>query len=120
MCTLSQQEASLTHSLKATINKIQSYRRELELAKATERSQQARQTLHGQHRKVDLTGAELQESLQRIKAKQQRFDDRLAAQQQVQSDLSGGDLDAKLQAQGIGQEDKVKAVLERLKTKASQ
>lgn len=117
---LAGQELSLTKSLKATINKIQSYRRELELAKATERSQQAQQALHGQYKKVDLSGAELEESLARIKNKQQRFDDQLAAQHQVHSDLSGEGLDEQLKQQGIGQEDKAKAVLERLKAKAGE
>ena len=111
---LTEQELSLTKSLKATIHKVQSYRRELELAKATERSQQAQQALHGQYRKVDLSGAELEESLMRIKNKQQRFDDQLVAQNKVQSDLSGDDLDAQLKAKGIGEQDRAKAVLARL------
>ena len=111
---LTEQELSLTKSLKATIHKVQSYRRELELAKATERSQQAQQALHGQYRKVGLSGAELEESLMRIKNKQQRFDDQLVAQNKVQSDLSGDDLDAQLKAKGIGEQDRAKAVLARL------
>ena len=118
LAKLAQQEASLTQSLKATINKVQSYRRELELAKATERSQRARHSLHGQRHQTDLSAT--QESLQRIKAKQQRFDDQLAAQQQVHSELSGGGLDAQLKQQGIGQQDKAKAVLQRLQAKARQ
>ena len=119
MSHLTEQAHSLTKSLKATIHKVQSYRRELELAKATERSQQAQQALHGQYEQAGLNAVELEASLVRIKNKQQRFDDQLSAQYKVQNELSAGDLDAQLQREGIGQQDRAAQVLERLKAQAS-
>lgn len=117
---LEQQEHQLSQQLQSTVQKIQAYRRDLELAKATESSQQACQKLHGQHGELDLTGNKLEDSLQRIKHRQQHFSDRLEAAQQVHTDLNSGGLDAKLSQHNIGQEDRVKLVLERLKHQAEQ
>lgn len=118
LSNLQRQEQRVSQQLKSTVHTVQDYRRELELVKATAHGQQACKILQGQQQKMDVMGEGLADSLQRIKSCQQHLSDQLAAQQQVHSSLNNDGLDAQLKAQGIGQEDRAKAVLARLKGKA--
>jgi phage shock protein A len=58
------------------------------------------------------------DSLERIKAKQQKFDDKMKAAEILESENSDSSLTAQLKAAGIGsQENSANSVLERIKAK---
>lgn len=115
LAQLQQQEQALTAQLRHSVETIKAYRRELELAKATARSQQAAQMLQGQHTRLGLGQVDLQESLERIKRQQQSVQDRLFAAEQVQCNLGEGSLDEKLKQKGLAEKDAAESVLERLR-----
>lgn len=115
--SVQKQESVLGHQIKTALRRIQMYRRELTLAKTMDRSQEASKTLHQINRHMDLTGSQLDESLQRIKQKQQMMNDQLTAANVV-DELLNNDLTEELKAKDIGSENKAAAVLKRLKQKA--
>ncbi|OUR99191.1 phage shock protein A [Gammaproteobacteria bacterium 42_54_T18] len=125
---LSQQDSALTtysghvERLKELVRKterqIKDYERQLSMVKTTESVQKATAAITdnfaGSNSK--LLGAK--ESLERIQKKQQDFDDRLKAAEQLQDETVDKSLEEKMQAAGIGEtKDTAASILERLKKK---
>ncbi|MCG8669270.1 MAG: PspA/IM30 family protein [Pseudomonadales bacterium] len=116
--TLKKQEADLRKQLKQVVQGITRYRGELRMAQANQNAEQALRHLSGRSNGLHSHMADMSESLNRIKHRQERFSDFDAALSSVEADLDGRDLNGKLKQAGIetGQED-AKAVLERLRKK---
>ena len=101
LAKLEQQEADLKKRLRETAKTIADYRRELGLLKATAHAQQASGMLSGHATSINDRVYAMRDSLERIRAKQQAWDDRDAALTEMANDDGQTSLDDKLRAAGI-------------------
>ncbi len=93
------------------------YERQLTMVKTTENVQKATATITDNFSSTNSTLLSAKESLERIRQKQEDFDDRYLAAEQLDKESSGASLEEKMQQAGIG--DKAagaQAVLERIKS----
>ncbi len=96
------------------------YERQLTMVKTTENVQKATATITDNFSSTNSTLLSAKESLERIRQKQEDFDDRYLAAEQLDKESSGASLEEKMQQAGIG--DKAagaQAVLERIKNQKS-
>lgn len=97
---------------------ITDYERQLTMVKTTENVQKATVTITDNFSASNSTLVSAKESLERIRAKQQDFDDRYLAAEALESESSGANLDDKMKAAGIGEEKQnAKAILARIKAR---
>ena len=113
--SLAAQELKLKERMRASAAIIQDHRRELALVRATASAQRATALISThQHQLHSRVGA-MQESLARIKERQQAFDDQEQAAQALQDEDDATRLEHRLQAAGIVEHHDARAVLARLK-----
>ncbi|WP_341501888.1 PspA/IM30 family protein [Gallaecimonas sp. GXIMD4217] len=104
--------------IKKTERQLADYQRQLSMVKTTESVQKATAAITDNFTSSNSKLLNAKESLERIKAKQQAFDDRMQAAEQLQAEDSDQSLKAKLEAAGIGpQKASANSVLDRLKAK---
>ncbi|HPQ95351.1 MAG: PspA/IM30 family protein [Thiothrix sp.] len=103
---LQQHEEALMQGLKRSQGQLEHYRAELRLARATQRSQQVLGT--ARPLADDDHFSAMQDSLRRIRTRQQAFQDQLQAMQEIDSQLQGNSPQAPQQ--------EAAAILERLRT----
>ncbi|PIE41873.1 MAG: hypothetical protein CSA47_02455 [Gammaproteobacteria bacterium] len=97
---------------------IKDYERQLTMVKTTENVQKATATITDNFSASNSTLLSAKESLERIRAKQQDFDDRFLAAEQLDSESSGANLAEKMKAVGIGEDsENAQAVLARIKAR---
>ncbi|PVZ67694.1 PspA/IM30 family protein [Pelagibaculum spongiae] len=98
------------------------HRRQLSMVKTTESVQKATSAISDSFINSSSKLNNAKESLDRIKNRQQRYDDKLKAAEELQSEMNGDDLKDRLRKSGITGEAKpnANAVLERLKKKQGQ
>ncbi len=113
---LDQQEQRLKQQLRGSAQSIQRYQRELNLAKANRNAQQALGQLRGYSSGLSASLQEMESSLQRIQKRQNRTLELEEALQEINAEMNGEQLDARLKQAGIktGKHD-ADAVLERLR-----
>ncbi|VFM95794.1 MAG: phage shock protein A (PspA) family protein [Candidatus Kentron sp. G] len=110
----------LKRTIADTERNIKAMQRELSVVKSTEAVQKANAAMAAKFSGADSAMLRATDSLERIKAKQQKRSDRMTAAVELQKDASGDDLQAKLKAAGIvSGAASGNAVLERLKAKKS-
>lgn len=113
---LEKQEAHLKRQLRTAATSMQKYQRELTLAKANRSAQQAVGNLNGHSRGLSACMQEMASSLDKIKGQQTRAAEMDDALREIDAELNGEQLDARLKQAGIasGEHDADK-VLERLR-----
>ncbi|WP_286234977.1 PspA/IM30 family protein [Thalassotalea sediminis] len=108
----------LKELVKKSERQVQEHKRQLSMVKTTESVQKATSAITDNFSSSNSKLLNAKDSLERIKAKQQKFDDQLKAAEVLESENSDNSLEAKLKAAGIGEQDKsANSVLERLKAK---
>lgn len=108
----------LKELVKKSERQVAEYKRQLSMVKTTESVQKATSAITDNFSSSNSKLLNAKDSLERIKAKQQKFDDRMKAAEVLESENSDNSLEAKLKEAGIGQADaSANSVLERLKAK---
>lgn len=108
----------LKELVKKSERQIAEYKRQLSMVKTTESVQKATSAITDNFSSSNSKLLNAKDSLERIKAKQQKFDDQMKAAEVLESENSDNSLEAKLKAAGIGQTDNnANSVLERIKAK---
>lgn len=108
-------EKQLQQILKKTIIRLDNYRTELRMAKATNKMQDAQNKLvNRSHGAVSRFG-DMQDSLTRIREKQQAFSDEMNAMDQIDASLNGSIIDDSVSALKVSAYE----ILERVKSKTS-
>ena len=97
---------------------VNEYKRQLSMVKTTDSVQKATSAITDNFASSNSKLLSAKDSLERIKAKQQKFDDQLKAQEVLDSENSDSSLEAQLKAAGIGNQDNsANSVLNRIKAK---
>ena len=108
----------LKELVKKSERQVAEYKRQLSMVKTTESVQKATSAITDNFSSSNSKLLNAKDSLERIKAKQQKFDDQMKAAEVLESEDSDASLEAKLKAAGIGNADSnANSVLERLKAK---
>lgn len=108
--------ARLKDLIKKSERQVNEYKRQLSMVKTTDSVQKATAAITDNFVSGNSKLLNAKESLERIKAKQQNFDDRLKASEQLEAESGDSSLEAKLKEAGIGsQESDASAILARLK-----
>ncbi len=98
---------------------LNDYERQLTMVKTTENVQKATVAITDNFGTTDSTLVSAKESLERIRKKQQDFDDRNLAAEKLDNEVNGKDLNDKMKDAGIGEtQSAAQAVVARLKAKA--
>jgi len=104
--------------VKKSERQVQEYKRQLSMVKTTESVQKATSAITDNFSSSNSKLLNAKDSLERIKAKQQKFDDQMQAAELLESDTADNSLAAQLKEAGIGAADNnANSVLERLKAK---
>jgi phage shock protein A len=108
----------LKELVKKSERQVAEYKRQLSMVKTTESVQKATSAITDNFSSSNSKLLSAKDSLERIKVKQQKFDDQMKAAELLESEDSTNSLKAQLKAAGIGDSDKsANSVLERLKAK---
>lgn len=108
----------LKELVKKSERQVAEYKRQLSMVKTTESVQKATSAITDNFSSSNSKLLSAKDSLERIKAKQQKFDDQMKAAEVLESENSDNSLEAKLKEAGIGQTDSnANSVLDRLKAK---
>lgn len=108
----------LKELVKKSERQVAEYKRQLSMVKTTESVQKATSAITDNFSSSNSKLLNAKDSLERIKAKQQKFDDQMKAAEVLESENSDSSLEAKLKEAGIGASDNnANSVLERLKAK---
>ncbi len=104
--------------VKKSERQVAEYKRQLSMVKTTESVQKATSAITDNFSSSNSKLLNAKDSLERIKAKQQKFDDQMKAAELLDSEDSDNSLEAKLKEAGIGGTDNsASSVLDRLKAK---
>lgn len=108
----------LKELVRKTERQLTDYQRQLSMVKTTESVQKATATITDSFASSNSKLLNAKDSLERIKARQQQFDDRLKASETLAEENNDKSLHAKLAEAGIGeQKSNANAVLDRLKAR---
>lgn len=104
--------------IKKTERQLADYKRQLSVVKTTDSVQKATAAITDNFVSGNSKLLNAKDSLERIKQKQQNYDDRMKASDQLQAESGDASLEAKLKAAGIGgQTSSANSVLDRIKAK---
>jgi phage shock protein A len=104
--------------VKKSERQVTEHKRQLSMVKTTDSVQKATSAITDSFLSSNSKLLSAKDSLERIKAKQQKFDDQMKAAEVLESESGDGALEAQLKAAGIGaQNNSANSVLERLKAK---
>lgn len=110
--------AKLKDLVKKSERQLADHQRQLTMVKTTDSVQKATSAITDNFSASNSKLLSAKDSLERIKQKQQDFDDRMVAADELQAEGSDASLKAKLAEAGIGQQQSnANSVLERLKAK---
>mgnify|MGYP000050050160 FL=1 len=108
----------LKELVKKSERQVAEHKRQLSMVKTTESVQKATSAITDNFSSSNSKLLSAKDSLERIKAKQQKFDDKMKAAEVLESESGDGALEAQLKAAGIGaQSTSANSVLDRLKAK---
>jgi len=108
----------LKELVKKSERQVAEFKRQLSMVKTTESVQKATSAITDNFSSSNSKLLSAKDSLERIKAKQEKFDDRMKAAELLESENSDNSLAAQLKDAGIGAADtNANSVLERLKAK---
>ncbi len=118
--SFSSHEKRLGNMIKKTAKSVADMQRQLVMVKTTESVQKSISAISQNYASSSSELLTAKESLDRIKQKQQDFDDRMAAGEALASEINGDDLDARMREAGIIENDnQANEILQRLKNKGS-
>lgn len=104
--------------VKKSERQVAEHKRQLSMVKTTESVQKATSAITDNFSSSNSKLLSAKDSLERIKAKQQKFDDKMKAAEILEAEEGDGALEAQLKAAGIGaQSTSANSVLDRLKAK---
>lgn len=113
--------AKLKKLMETSERQLAEYERQLTMVKTTENVQKATAAITDNFSSANSTLLSAKESLERIRQKQEDFDDRYLAAEQLKNESAGTNLAEKMEKAGIGESNSnAKAVLERIKQKKAQ
>ena len=117
--TLDAEVRKIHTMIKARERTIAKNKRELDKVRTVQELQRATESVSRNFAATGSSGHRVSKALERVKAKQQGFQDRMEAGDWLEGQEAGDDLDAKLRAKGIGQSANAGAsdVLARLKAR---
>ncbi len=108
----------LKELVKKSERQVAEHKRQLSMVKTTESVQKATSAITDNFSSSNSKLLNAKDSLERIKAKQQKFDDKMKAAELLDSQDSDKSLEAQLKAAGIGaQDNSATSVLDRIKAK---
>lgn len=108
----------LKELVKKSERQVSEYKRQLSMVKTTESVQKATSAITDNFSSSNSKLLNAKDSLERIKAKQQKFDDKMRAAELLESENSDSSLEAQLKEAGIGSTDaSANSVLDRIKAK---
>lgn len=108
----------LKELVKKSERQVGEHKRQLSMVKTTESVQKATSAITDNFSSSNSKLLNAKDSLERIKAKQQKFDDKMKAAEVLESEDSDSSLAAQLKAAGIGSQDNsANSVLDRIKAK---
>ena len=108
----------LKELVKKSERQVAEHKRQLSMVKTTESVQKATSAITDNFSSSNSKLLSAKDSLERIKAKQQKFDDKMKAAELLESEDSDVSLQAQLKAAGIGgQDNSANSVLDRLRAK---
>ncbi|MEY8214450.1 MAG: PspA/IM30 family protein [Colwellia sp.] len=108
----------LKELVKKSERQINEHKRQLSMVKTTESVQKATSAITDNFSSSNSKLLSAKDSLERIKAKQQKFDDKMKAAEVLESENSDTSLAAQLKAAGIGEQNSnANSVLDRIKAK---
>ena len=108
----------LKELVKKSERQVSEHKRQLSMVKTTESVQKATSAITDNFSSSNSKLLSAKDSLERIKAKQQKFDDKMKAAEVLESENSDTSLAAQLKAAGIGSQDSsANSVLDRIKAK---
>lgn len=111
----------LKELVKKSERQVAEHKRQLSMVKTTESVQKATSAITDNFSSSNSKLLSAKDSLERIKAKQQKFDDKMKAAEVLESENSDSVLEAQLKAAGIGSQDSsANSVLDRIKAKQKQ
>jgi phage shock protein A len=111
----------LKELVKKSERQVGEHKRQLSMVKTTESVQKATSAITDNFSSSNSKLLSAKDSLERIKAKQQKFDDKMKAAELLDSENSDTALEAQLKAAGIGSQDSsANSVLDRIKAKQKQ
>ncbi|WP_068544648.1 PspA/IM30 family protein [Thalassotalea crassostreae] len=106
----------LKELVKKSERQVAEYKRQLSMVKTTESVQKATSAITDNFASSNSKLLNAKDSLERIKAKQQKFDDQMKAAETLEAEDSDVSLEAQLKAAGIGKQDNsANSVLDRIK-----
>ncbi|NMP15132.1 MULTISPECIES: PspA/IM30 family protein [unclassified Thalassotalea] len=104
--------------VKKSERQVAEYKRQLSMVKTTDSVQKATSAITDNFASSNSKLLNAKDSLERIKAKQQKFDDQLKAAEVLEAEDSDNSLEAQLKEAGIGNQDNsANSVLDRIKAK---
>ena len=109
---LQDHEDQMQQTLQTMVNRFDHFRSEYRMAKSTGKMQSAQSKLSGSSSGVVSNFVDMQDSLDRIREKQQEFSDEMTAMDQINAQLYGGTVDA-----DVEQNISAKEILDRVKRK---
>ena len=108
----------LKELVKKSERQVGEHKRQLSMVKTTESVQKATSAITDNFSSSNSKLLSAKDSLERIKAKQQKFDDKMRAAEVLESENSDTSLEAQLKAAGIGEKNSsANSVLDRIKAK---
>ena len=108
----------LKELVKKSERQVAEHKRQLSMVKTTESVQKATSAITDNFSSSNSKLLSAKDSLERIKAKQQKFDDKMKAAELLDSEDSDKSLEAQLKSAGIGAQDaSANSVLDRIKAK---
>jgi phage shock protein A len=108
----------LKELVKKSERQVAEHKRQLSMVKTTESVQKATSAITDNFSSSNSKLLSAKDSLERIKAKQQKFDDKMKAAELLESEDSDTSLQAQLKSAGIGaQDNSANSVLDRIKAK---
>ncbi len=118
LATFSSHVDRLKDLVKKTERQIKDHERQLAMVKTTESVQKATAAITDNFASSNSKILNAKDSLERIKKRQQNFDDKLKAAEQLQDELVDKSLNDKLKSAGIGKtENSAASILDRIKSK---
>lgn len=118
---LQQRIAGLKDRVQRAEKQLADYRRELQVVKTNERVLRTTAQIDTNINSQQSSLSTAKDTLERIRERQAREEDRQTASAALEKELTGADLDEKLKAAGIdGEQDAVNSVLARLKDSPAQ
>ena len=112
--------SNLKELMEKAERQLKDYERQLTIVKTTENVQKATEAINDNFGSTNSNLRSAKESLERIRKKQEDFDDRYIAAEKLEKEASGQNLEDKMKQAGIGEKEvNANSILEKIKARQS-